>query len=80
MTADIADQLAYLREQNVASGFDIWLRVSSAGASFMIIDPAGKTVEFISPPVEVTGAREFRCALDAAIGHAAGAILAGLRR
>lgn len=68
--SEIADQLAYLREQNAASGFDIWLRVSSAGASFMLLEPSTKQVAFISPPVAVTGSREFRCALDAAIGAA----------
>lgn len=68
--SDIAAQLAYLREQNVASGFDIWLRVSSAGASFMLLESSTKELRFISPPVEVTGAHEFRCALDAAIGAA----------
>ena len=70
MTDDIADQLAYLREQNVASGFDIWLRVSSAGASFMLLESSTKEVKFISPPAEVTGAQEFRSALDAAMGAA----------
>lgn len=67
---EVADQLAYLREQNLISGFHIWLRVSSAGASFMLLEPSTKQVAFISPPVEVTGSREFRCALDAAIGAA----------
>ena len=68
--SEIADQLDYLRRQNAASGFEIWLRVSSAGASFMLLEPSTKQVAFISPPVEVTGSREFRCALDAAIGAA----------
>lgn len=67
---EIADQLAYLREQNAVSGFHIWLRVSSAGASFMLLDPSTKGVAFVSSPVAVTGSREFRCALDAAIGAA----------
>jgi hypothetical protein len=70
VTDEIADQLAYLREQNRSSGFDIWLRVSSAGASFMLLEASTRELKFISPPVEVTGAHEFRCALDAAIGAA----------
>jgi hypothetical protein len=68
--SEIDAQLAYLRQQNAASEFDIWLRVSSAGASFMLLHSSTKAVAFISPPVEVTGSREFCCALDAAIGAA----------
>lgn len=67
---EVANQLAYLREQNLISGFHIWLRVSSSGASFMLLDPSTKEVAFVSSPVAVTGSREFRCALDAAIGAA----------
>ena len=70
MSADIAAQLAYLREQNRSSGFDIWLRVSSAGASFMLLEPSTKAVKFVSLPAPVNGAGEFRVALDAAIGAA----------
>lgn len=68
--SDIEAQLQYLREQNMVSGFDIWLRVTSAGASFLLLEPSTKDVMLISPPVPVNGAREFRAALDAAIGAA----------
>lgn len=69
---EVADQIAYLREQNLISGFDIWLRVSSAGASFMLLEPSTKVVAFISPPVDVTSSREFRAALNSAIVTAKG--------
>ncbi len=65
--SDIEAQLQYLREQNAVSGFDIWLRVTSAGASFLLLEPSTKDVMLISPPVPVNGAGEFRAALDAAI-------------
>jgi len=70
MSADIEAQLNYFREQNRVSGFDIWLRVSSAGVSFMFLEPSTEKVRFISRVAPVNGPGEFRAALDAAIGAA----------
>jgi len=67
---DIEAQRAYLQEQTRASGFEIGLRVTSAGASFVLMEASTGDLRLISPPVPVSGSGEFRAALDAAIGAA----------
>jgi hypothetical protein len=69
--SDIDAQLAYLRQQTTRGRLDIWLRVTSAGASFRIIDPSTLEVLCTTPPVEVAGFQQFKSALDCALFVAA---------